>query len=504
MNEILSKGSVLFVGHLLVSFAGLLVVPVIIRLSNVETLGVFSLFSAVLSFLYGISGFGVGFRARRYLPGLDDPVARSDLFYPQLFFQGFSLLILGSFTAFMWPYMFSVIGNGKTDNSLGSGLIVIYLISQLLYAQFADYFRYTHRVRIFTIATSTTPFLALASMAVVYAIMQGLTINSVISCQAFAALSVGSALVVMAVREIGVKLRFPRFDAFNRDIRLGFPLMLAYVIDVLLSSSDRFVIGGILSAKEVGFYVSAYSLGMLIMLLPRMLGVLLPPIIARHVDAGERQRAEVTIDQVARAYIVVSMTFAVGAAVLGKPILSLYATEEVAMVAWPIIPIVAVGAIFYGLMLIYANVLSVQLRTRDMFYATAIAAVLNVVLNLIFLPVFKHVLVAAVSTSTAYIIAWIMVRAKIRTCWTMNFSATFLMRASVVAALSGGLAFIVFMVVKSFLNSIVTLFVTLVLAIIAFFFLVRILGLVSQLVYGEIYAFVFGFFFGDKRDNFEL
>jgi O-antigen/teichoic acid export membrane protein len=491
MTEILAKGTTLFIGHILISASGLLLIPLIIRLGSVETLGLFSLYSSVLSVLYGISSFGAGFRMRRYLPGLNDPIARAALVYPQLWFQCLSLLLLASVTIIAWPIVITIVGGNKPNSTLAPGIILTYLMSQLVYAQSADYFRYTHRTTVYTVATSSTPYLAFTMMAAIYFGTHRITINNIILCQSLGSLCIGSVLMVIAIREIGFNLTFPEMKTLKKDILLGLPLVMAFLVDMLLAASDRFVIGGVLSTKEVGLYVSAYSIGMLIMLIPRMLGVLLPPIIARDMDTGQQKSAETIVDQVARGYIIVSMAFVAWSVVLGKPILSLYASEEVAVAAWSIVPIVAIGAIFYGLMLIYYNVLSVQLRTRDMFHATLMAAALNLILNLVFMPIFKDVLVAAVTTSVTYIIAWIMVWHKVRACWPLAFPVLFLIRALCVAALTGCIAFILYFIVLPILKPLIALLLTLLLTVVAFTLLLGMFKLVPEKLYSEMYSFIF-------------
>ena len=83
------------------------------------------------------------------------------------------------------------------------------------------------------------------------------------------------------------------FITYNRknlikDIKLGFPLVLAYIVDVILYSSDRYVIAYFMTVTAVGYYNPGYALGGFIALFPKAFGMVLPQFISKSVDQGKR------------------------------------------------------------------------------------------------------------------------------------------------------------------------------------------------------------------------
>ena len=93
-------------------------------------------------------------------------------------------------------------------------------------------------------------------------------------------------LTFKMVREIGFKITLPNIPQLVGDIKLGFPLVLVYLVDFILNSSDRYVVTAFMSITAVGYYNSAYALGSFIVLLPKISGVVLPPLVSRAVDSG--------------------------------------------------------------------------------------------------------------------------------------------------------------------------------------------------------------------------
>lgn len=489
MKEIFSKGSLLLIAHIIVSLANIVAVPLILNFGSVETLGAFSIYSTILSFIYGISGLGVGFKARRFLPSAEGNTEKVALFYPQLWFQFFSVMGIGLFVLIFWKPLLSLFGIYDDKLLLSPYIFLFYLLAQLMFSQFTDYYRYTHKTTIYAIASSLNPLLYFAILALIYFITSKASVNILLLCQGLGAFIVGFLLLLLTSFRTGFKVALPKLNTLKGDIALGLPLVLAFMVDILLSSSDRFIIGGVLSVKEVGYYLPAYSLGMLIMLIPRLLGVLIPPIISRDVDKGEKYKAEAIMNQVVRGYLIICLTFVGAVAALAKPILTIYASKEVADIAWLNVPIVAFGAVFYGLVLIFSNILNVEMRTRDLFRATVLAAVVNFGLNIIFLPIFKSILVPAITTLVAYVFAWVTVWIKVKHVWVIRFPTTFFIRVIFLAISTGVSAALVFGLADGFQNRLMPLLLAVATGFIVFVTLIFTLRLVPFSRVREVYRF---------------
>jgi len=127
----------------------------------------------------------------------------------------------------------------------------------------------------------------------------------------------------------------------------------------------------------------------------------------------------------------------VGSAVMSKPLLTVLANREVADQAFLVTPIVALGTLFYGLNIILSNVLFVRLKTTVMFKANFIAAILNVVLNLLIFWFIRNILVAAVSTFLSYLIAFMFIHRAVTLDWPIDYDFKTIIKSIMASSVMG-------------------------------------------------------------------
>lgn len=385
--------------------------PIVIKVSGAETFGAYILLMSYMGIMFGISSMGVGISAKRWLPNTENFAERARKFYPQFWFQTISVSLLGCVSAIVYANLETA--SQWEFAGFSAWIVPVYLVAYTAYSQGTDYFRYTHRVGMFNISTVAQPYLFVSLALGIYWITDVLNAGSLIASLTLACATIGSLMFLRIYREIGVHFQLFKRQDLAKEIKLGFPLVLAYLVDVMLSGGDRYIIAAMLSVRDVGLYTPAYTLGSLAMVLPKVFGVVLPPLISQRVDACDEAGAKRLSDHVTHIFLLVSIPYVVGALVLGKEVLRLYANDEVAEAAWPVISIVAVASIFYGLMLIKANVLFVRLKTGALFHINLISAVLNILLNIILIYLFGNVIVAAIATLASYLLSYLLLSQKI-------------------------------------------------------------------------------------------
>ena len=398
---------------------GIILMPIIIKTVGATVYGGYILLATLIGFVFGISSFGVGFRRSRLLPAAQDRVTRQELFYPQFIFQCVSLTLLSVVLILFYPSLDNIFF--KSEITFSIWLVVPYYISYLLYSQATDYFRYTNRINFFNYATVLYPYINIAIVIFLCGILHNLTVNTLFLAQFFAGILVSAPLVFKVIHEIGIKIRALNIQTLVEDIKLGFPLLLGYLVDIILSSSDRYVIAGLLSVTAVGYYNPGYALGSLIIFLPKVSGVVLQPLLCKACDSGREEEARTMLDYTLKGFFLLAIPFVVGCGVLSKPLLILFANAEVAEKAHLVTPIVALGALFYGINAILSNVLFVRMKTAVIFKMNAFAAILNLFLNFILLYIFKNILVAAITTFLSYFVVFIFIRRIVIADWYVNF-----------------------------------------------------------------------------------
>lgn len=439
-NRFWSASAGTLVSQLLIFAQGLLFVPMLIKLAGANTFGTYTLISAILSIIFAVSTFGVGFQSRRFLPSADTSDKKADLFFPQFWWQFASTLILGVILCIYMPELFGAYAGLGPFQKVQWGAILFYLIGYFLYAQVVEYFRYTHKVHIFNIGTVLLPYGFLAAMFIWMQIGGIISVSSTMCCFGASATVVGLIFGLRIVREIGVRVRFPSRSALFSDFKFGIPLVCNHFIETILAVGDRFIIAWILSSEAVGYYVPAYTIGSLMMLVPRVLGIALPVSLAQYIDSGDKESGEKLVNDTIVLFLSVAIPFVVGSALLGRYVLLVYTNVEISEAAWRIVPIVALSSIFYGMMYVYLQVLNVQLKTTISMKMMLYAAALNIGLNLVFIPIFRSILVAAYTTLFAYLVGFSLLLLRLRQGWSIHLPVNRTIRIVLASCLMGVVA----------------------------------------------------------------
>ena len=332
--------------HVLISVQGLLLTPILIKTAGVTLYGGYILLISMIGFIFGISSFGVGFRCRRFLPGIEDKKERKPLFFTQFTFQLISILLFALLFIVLFPYIDVFFFKG--DVNFMPWLVLPYLLFYLCYSQGTDYFRYTHKMNIFNYATLTQPYLFIGLALLWYGISRQFTVDSLLIANTVSALVVAVLLFRILIREIGFSFELPPLKELVKDIKVGFPLVLNYVVDIILSVSDRYVIAAFMGVTAVGYYSPAYALGTFVVFFAKVSGVVLPPLMSRLVDHEDEGTAAKMMDYTLKGYLLLAIPFIAGCLLLAKPILTVYTNADLAEHAFLVMPIVALGSIIFA------------------------------------------------------------------------------------------------------------------------------------------------------------
>jgi len=425
--------AVVIIGHILVYMKGIILIPIIIKTVGVTTYGGFVLLASILGIVFGISSFGARFRARRFLPSTSGMKARRELFCPQFLFGLFSIVFFSALLLLLDRqiniYIF------KNEISYSVLIIPLFLVLYFLYSQGNDYFRYTSRVHYMTAATLIFPYIHIGLILLFFYYYRYISINVLVVSQALSALLIAIPCFLIIFREIGFKFSFYNLKGLVSDIKLGFPLVLGFIVDSILAGSDRYFIAFYLTISAVGYYNPGYVLGSLIILIPKAMGTALPQLMSKAVDSKNEYEAQEMLNYALKIFLLLAIPFIFGSMVLSRPILTLLANSEVAMNAYLISPIVALGTLFFGLNIILSNVLFVRLKTYAIFKMNFFAAAFNLVANLVLLYFFRNIIIAAVTTFLSYFLAFLYINKIVKKeKWPVSFQQ-FVMLKSIAASL---------------------------------------------------------------------
>jgi O-antigen/teichoic acid export membrane protein len=441
---------------------GIILMPIIIKTVGVTIYGGFALLSSILGIIFGVSSFGTGFKAKRFLPSTENMLDRRNLFYPQFFF-GLSSTILFSvfllvFEEVINKYLF------KNEIEYASLIISVFMVAYFLYSQGSDYFRYTSRVHYMTVVGIVFPYVHIVLILLTFYFFHFININVLFLSQAIAAIMIVIPCFWIILKEISIRFSFYTIKSLVSDIKLGFPMVITFILDFILGGSDRYFIALYLTVSDVGYYTPGYVLGSFIILLPKAMGGALPQLMSKAVDKKDEQEAHTMLNYAIRIFVLAAIPFVIGCIVLSGPILSLIANKEVALNARWISPVVALGMLFYGLNLILTNVLYVHLKMNNILKINFMTATFSLLSNAILFNYFGSIMVAAITNLLSYLLTFLFMSHLVREeKWSVDYqplvimksiSSGIIMGASllVVSSISGGSQSIILLIGEVFLG----------------------------------------------------
>ncbi len=189
-----------------------------------------------------------------------------------------------------------------------------------------------------------------------------------------------------------------RFDIARALLSFGLPVALSFVSIWVLQLSDRYLLSYYSSLSETASYSVAYTLG----------GALTPVIIAPFALAwpttmyaiARKKNAARVFQLVFRWFSIVLLVVAFGLSILAVNILYLLFPPSYHSAA-PVIPIVALSSMFYGIYVIFTLGIYIQRKPWLAIIFTSLAALVNVGFNFVLIPQYGS-MGAAASTLIAY------------------------------------------------------------------------------------------------------
>lgn len=176
---------------------------------------------------------------------------------------------------------------------------------------------------------------------------------------------------------------------------------------------DKTMLGNLCSMEAVGLYSAAhYIIQAVAGLLTCMTNVLLPRV-SFYLGEGRGEKAEALLQKTGSIIVLVVIPSAVGTVCVGKSLLLLLSGETFVQ-AFPALAVLAVGMLFSVFNNYYIwQVMIPYRREKEAFYGTFGSAVVNIVLNFLWIPV-GGMLGAAAATAAAEAALFLLCRVWIR------------------------------------------------------------------------------------------
>ena len=385
--------------NLIVSLRGLILLPILTKTLGADAYGAWSVIMVTISLLSPLALMGLTTAMIRFLAAEKDKRSIQEGFYSVIFIVFFIGSVI-SLAVFLLSDSFAITILKDISAAPLIKIASIVILLQALDLASLEFFRAFGRMKKYS------GLMLLQTVAevcfVAYFVLSGFGLfGAVVSLL----ISRGVVLLIsiyFIFNEIGFGL--PKFYGVGDYLRFGLPLVPTALLGWITSSSDRYLIGYFLSLQMVGIYSAAYGIGAIIGFFGAPLQILLFPTISKLYEERKEEEIKTYLAYSLKYFLLFTIPSVFGLSILSRPILLIMTRSEFVAQGAVVLPIVAVGVLFSGLHgSIFAWILVVAKRTRLIFVLVSFSALINLLLNILFIPVYG-ITAAAITTLIAYVI----------------------------------------------------------------------------------------------------
>ncbi len=203
-----------------------------------------------------------------------------------------------------------------------------------------------------------------------------------------------------------ISLKSISIKTLKEFIDYGIPLLAALILSWILTLSDRYFIEYFRGNYEVGLYSASYQLADYpIGLISSTIIMAAFPII---LDTWEKKGDQITIDlisNVMKYYILFGIPTLVYVIILSQEIMSILGNSYSG--GYTILPWICFGSLMLGFCVYINKGLELNKKTRILSFIVAVAAISNILLNIVLIPQYGFY-GAGVATGVAYLIYFIV------------------------------------------------------------------------------------------------
>lgn len=183
-----------------------------------------------------------------------------------------------------------------------------------------------------------------------------------------------------------VKLTTPSLSVIKPYLAFTLPLIPFTLSFWMINSGDRYVIGYFMGANAVGIYSASYALGSLVGFFYGPMALLLFPAITNLYANNRIPELKNHLKYSLKFFMMFAIPSLFGLSILSKSLLRTLTTPEF-IGGYIIIPIVALGVILSTSGNLFSEILVLFKRTKMMSLLYGLSALINLVMNIIMIPI---------------------------------------------------------------------------------------------------------------------
>ncbi|MCK5145107.1 polysaccharide biosynthesis C-terminal domain-containing protein [bacterium] len=401
------------IGHVATKLVGLVLLPLYARVLTVSDYGILGIIEISITILAQILMLGQPFAyLRLHNFEKDEAHRQSALFtlFSFLFVLGLIVNLAGQMLAAPLATLFNSAQPFELYMRYSLGIVHLQVANMLFFSvlrakERSLSYAVLYGLKLVVMLLGNVYFVAMADkglMGVIYAYLIGESITFII-------------LLFMLRHDM--KLRFNRAVLMS-SIALGAPLIMASLTNMILNMGDRYLLKLLTNYREVGLYNLGYKIaGVLNMLLIQSFNLTFLPMAQKMYGQPGANRYY----QKLMSYFVFVMVWAgLGLSLLSRDLLQMLASNPDYWHASAVIPLIVLAFILSGAKGVVNLGLYLKGRTGIIARNMAIAALLNIILNILLIPDLK-MMGAAIATTISFAVLLLITNISAQRCYPIPY-----------------------------------------------------------------------------------
>lgn len=388
-----------FVGitQIVSALKGLILLPILTKTLGAEIYGTWAMIIATVSLLMPLGLLQLEYAMTRFLTAEKNKIkineGISSIFVTVMLTASSISMIIFIMSEPLAVVIFGGIGN-IIFVKITSLLILLTTLDQAILQYFIS-FRRMERYSGFVILQTIIEVLLIG-----YLVLSGYGLFGAVS----SLLLVRAVIVIVGFLLIKseVGLVTPSFSVIKPYLAFSLPLIPFTFSWLMIDIGDRYVIGYFLGVNAVGIYSVSYAIGSLVVFFCSPIILLLLPALTNLYENEEIEELKNSLKYAFKFFVAISTPTLIGLSILSKSLLVMLSTPEF-LSGYTIVPIVGLGVIFFNIDKLFANVLILFKKTKVLSLAYGFSALLNMIMNIILVPMIG-ILGAAIATLITFVI----------------------------------------------------------------------------------------------------
>jgi O-antigen/teichoic acid export membrane protein len=387
--------------NILIALSSLIILPILTKNLSIQEYGIWIQINVTILLISNLVALGLPYAMVRFLAAIKIKSEVQEGFYSIMSITLISALIL-SFILFIFSQQIGkILFNGDTLVAVILPLIVIIASLNNL---FLSYFRTFQQMKKYSLILFIQSYLNVALVS--YFAISGYGVLGVVIGLLIAYITVFLIMYFFILLDIGFKI--PKFTHAKEYLSFSLPTVPSNLSYWIVDSSDRYIIGILLGTAFVGYYSPGYTLGYTITMLLVPFSTLLPSVLTKYYDENKMENVKTVLTYSLKYFLIIASPSVVGISLLSKPILMILTTPDIAINGYLVTPFVAISALLSGIYGIYVLVIILKKKTKLIGIVWIIAAVLNILFNILLIP-YLGIIGAALVTLIAYTITFVII-----------------------------------------------------------------------------------------------